>query len=92
MENYRVNRAIGKGSFGKVYLATHVKENRSYVLKVVSGPPPQGRERAASTNARAHLHARTRARTLLPPPRLLLQMLRSLLLLFRPPPLLPPRR
>jgi non-specific serine/threonine protein kinase/NIMA (never in mitosis gene a)-related kinase len=46
MENYRVNRAVGKGSFGKVYLATHVRENRSYVLKVIKlkGIPPKERE------------------------------------------------
>lgn len=47
MEDYKVIKAIGKGSFGKVYLVKHVTEGRSYVLKVrasgqstLSRPPP----------------------------------------------------
>ena len=35
MEDYKVIRAIGKGSFGKVYLVKHVAEHRQYVMKVI---------------------------------------------------------
>lgn len=35
MEDYKISRAIGKGSFGKVYLVKHVRENRQYVMKVI---------------------------------------------------------
>jgi non-specific serine/threonine protein kinase/NIMA (never in mitosis gene a)-related kinase len=46
MEDWRILRAIGKGSFGKVYLAQNVKERRNYVLKVIKlkGIPPKERE------------------------------------------------
>ena len=35
MEDYKVIRAVGKGSFGKVYLVRHVTEHRQYVMKVI---------------------------------------------------------
>jgi serine/threonine protein kinase len=45
MEDYKVIRSVGKGSFGKVYLVRHVRENRQYVMKVVrlKGVPPKER-------------------------------------------------
>lgn len=45
MDDYKVIRAIGKGSFGKVYLVKHAKENRQYVMKVIKlkGIPPKER-------------------------------------------------
>jgi serine/threonine protein kinase len=45
MEDYKVIRAIGKGSFGKVYLVRHVSEARQYVMKVIKlkGIPPKER-------------------------------------------------
>lgn len=35
MEDYKVIRAIGKGSFGKVYLVKHTATNANYVMKVI---------------------------------------------------------
>jgi serine/threonine protein kinase len=45
MEDYKVIRAIGKGSFGKVYLVRHSGEGRQYVMKVIKlkGIPPKER-------------------------------------------------
>ena len=47
MEDYAILRAIGKGSYGKVYLVKHLKEaGKQYVLKVIKlkGIPPKERE------------------------------------------------
>ena len=35
-EDYRVIRAIGKGSFGKVFLVRNEREKKQYVMKVIS--------------------------------------------------------
>lgn len=45
MEQYKVIRSIGKGSFGKVYLVKHVDEGRHFVMKVIKlkGIPPKER-------------------------------------------------
>ncbi len=45
MEDYKVIRSVGKGSFGKVYLVRHVREHRQYVMKVIKlkGIPPKER-------------------------------------------------
>jgi len=45
MDDYKVIRAIGKGSFGKVYLTKFLKDNRQYVMKVIKlkGIPPKER-------------------------------------------------
>jgi serine/threonine protein kinase len=45
MEDYKVIRPIGKGSFGKVYLVRHATEHRQYVMKVIKlkGIPPKER-------------------------------------------------
>ena len=50
MEQYKVIRAIGKGSFGKVYLVHHVAENRKYVLKVIKVKGMPQKERDATRN------------------------------------------
>ena len=46
MEDYAIVRAIGKGSYGKVYLVRHTKEDsKLYVMKVIKlkGIPPKER-------------------------------------------------
>ena len=46
MEDFKVIKQIGKGSYGKVYLVRHVREGRSYVLKVIKllGMPQKERD------------------------------------------------
>lgn len=45
MEDYTVIRAIGKGSFGKVYLVRACVDARAFVMKVIKlkGIPPKER-------------------------------------------------
>lgn len=70
MDDYKVIRAIGKGSFGKVYLTKFLKDNRQYVMKVIKlkGIPPKercvSRERATFA-ARARGEARVLPRLVL---------------------------
>jgi serine/threonine protein kinase len=35
MDAYKVLRPVGKGSYGKVYLAKHIQDGKQYVLKVI---------------------------------------------------------
>lgn len=46
MQDYKVLRPVGKGSFGKVYLAQNIVDKRNYCLKVIKlkGIPPKERE------------------------------------------------
>ena len=46
MDDYRVVRQIGKGSYGKVYLAKHASSGALYVIKIVrlAGVPAKERE------------------------------------------------
>ena len=56
MEDYKVIRAIGKGSFGKVYLVRHNAEARQYVMKVIKlkGIPQKERRVVCSNGLCAH--------------------------------------
>lgn len=46
MQDYKVLRPVGKGSFGKVYLAQNIVDKKNYCLKVIKlkGIPPKERE------------------------------------------------
>ena len=35
LEDYKIIRQVGKGSFGKVYLCRHIRENRHYCMKCI---------------------------------------------------------
>jgi serine/threonine protein kinase len=35
MENYEIQKSIGSGSFGQVYLSLNKRENKKYVIKKI---------------------------------------------------------
>ncbi|KAM3915087.1 serine/threonine-protein kinase Nek4 [Leptodactylus fuscus] len=48
LENYRISRVVGKGSYGEVSLATHRAESKQYVIKKLSLRNAPRRERKAA--------------------------------------------
>ena len=47
LEDYKIVRCVGKGSFGKVYLCRHIRENRHYCMKCIKLTNIPAAERAA---------------------------------------------
>ena len=69
MEDYKILKAIGKGSFGKVYLVHHIKEKKNYVLKVIKVKGMPVKERCVPSAAAARQLQRRRPAPLLRHPR-----------------------
>ena len=47
LEDYKINKIVGKGSFGKVYLCRNLRENRHYCMKCIKLTNIPAAERAA---------------------------------------------
>jgi serine/threonine protein kinase len=47
LEDYKIIRCVGKGSFGKVYLCRHIRENKHYCMKCIKLTNIPAAERAA---------------------------------------------
>ena len=50
MENYEIIKTIGSGSFGQVYLAKNLTEQRLYVIKKIKTQDMQTKDRENTEN------------------------------------------
>ena len=48
MENFQRTKVVGKGSYGEVWLAKHVRDKKNYVLKKMDLKKASKRERKAA--------------------------------------------
>ena len=58
LEDYKIVRCVGKGSFGKVYLCRHLRENRHYCMKCIKLTNIPAAERAACRHEVKLMHRR----------------------------------